>query len=188
MKKINLICLLIALIILTACQADNQPKRQVNDFNFIDQNGADFSLNQLKGKYWIAGFIFTNCETVCPPMMKAMTQLEKTMLKEHIDGDFVLFSVDPAYDSPAMLKAYLDDFSPQTKHWHLLTGYSQAEIETFALNSFETIVQKPENSNQVIHSTNFYLVNPDGDVLGEFNYIETDFENELIQAIKQAKD
>lgn len=185
MKKYILLSLILCIVTLSACQSEEVTKQQVDRFNFTDQNGDDFSQSELHGKYWIAGFIFTNCQTVCPPMMKAMTGLEEKMLAENIDSEFVLFSVDPAHDTPTILKNYLQQFTTKTSHWHMLTGYSQAQIETFARESFETIVQKPTTSDQVIHGTNFYLIDPDGFILGEYNYIETNFESEILQEINR---
>lgn len=52
----------------------------------------------------------------------------------------------------------------------MLTGFSQEEIETFAREEFKTIVQKPKTSTQVIHSTNFYIVDDEGYILNEYNY------------------
>jgi len=51
-------------------------------------------------------------------------------------------------------------------------GYSQEAIEVFAREQFQTVVQKPESTNQVIHGTNFYLVDDQGYVLNEYNYID----------------
>ncbi|WP_256358559.1 hypothetical protein [Bacillus sp. sid0103] len=49
-------------------------------------------------------------------------------------------------------------FNGDLTHWYLLTGYSQEFIEEYALKNFKTIVKKPDNENQVIHGTSFFLV------------------------------
>ena len=80
----------------------------VEDFTYTDQNGESFGLKNLKGKVWIADFIFTNCESVCLPMtanMKKITRFESE--KEGIDNiQFVSFSVDPSVDTPEVMKEY----------------------------------------------------------------------------------
>ncbi|MEJ9211253.1 SCO family protein, partial [Bacillus smithii] len=41
---------------------------KVQNFSYVNQNNQKVNLKDLKGKVWIADFIFTNCKTVCPPM------------------------------------------------------------------------------------------------------------------------
>ncbi len=53
-----------------------------------------------------------------------------------------------------------------------MTGYSQEEIEQLAQKSFKTIVKKPENDDQVIHGTSFYLVGPDGKIVQTYNGVQ----------------
>lgn len=55
----------------------------------------------MKDKVWVADFIFTSCETVCPPMTANMEKLQNMLQKEGIkDVEFVSFSVDPEVDTP----------------------------------------------------------------------------------------
>lgn len=57
------------LIFLTSCSdktIENEKNWPVEPFEYTDHNGEPFSSEQLKGKIWIADFIFTNCVSVCP--------------------------------------------------------------------------------------------------------------------------
>ena len=67
----------------------------------------------------------------------------------------------------------------------MLTGYTQKEIENFAREQFQTIVQKPDSSNQVIHGTNFYLVDDKGYIVNEYNYIDESYVDEMMQDIEK---
>lgn len=68
----------------------------------------------------------------------------------------------------------------------MFTGYSQEAIEIFAREQFQTIVQKPESSNQVIHGKNFYLVDDQGFVLNEYKYIdESSYVEKMIKEKKK---
>ena len=91
-----------------------------------------------------------------------MADLQKKFKEEGIQVEFVSFTVDPTVDSPEVLKEYIHQFTDDETNWHILTGYTQEEIEVFAREQFQTIVQKPSSSNQVIHGTNFYLINQQG--------------------------
>jgi protein SCO1 len=167
LKKWSVIVL--CLLVLTAC-GKNEIKNPLNwtvgDFNYTNQNGEEFGIEDLKGKVWVADFIFTNCEDVCLPMTYNMQKLQDMAKKEEIENiQFVSFSVDPGVDTPDVLKEYGINFNADFKNWNFLTGYDQATIETFAVDSFKTWVKKPEKGDQVIHGTDFYLVGPEGKIL-----------------------
>ena len=173
-RKMKRIVVLLVIVLLAACgktipDAKNWP---IDDFTFTDQNGKPFGLKDLKGKVWVADFIFTNCETVCPPMTAHMAKLQKKAKEKGLDVEFVSFSVDPEVDTPEKLKEYVKKFNGDLSNWHLLTGYSQQEIEEFAEKNFKTIVQKPKNQDQVIHGTNFYLVDQNGTIVQTYSGVQ----------------
>lgn len=187
MKKLGLLITIITALVLSACgksSIEGALNYEVQDFTYVDQNGESFSLEDLKGKVWVADFIFTNCETVCPPMTAHMTQLQKKAKEAGVDVQFVSFSVDPKVDTPEKLKEFGEKFEVSFENWHFLTGYSQEQIEAFAMESFKTIVQKPKNNDQVIHGTNFYLVDQNGIVLKEYSGVENPPYDEIIEDIK----
>ncbi|MFJ8261217.1 SCO family protein [Rummeliibacillus sp. NPDC094406] len=175
MKKgyITLCLLLIATVLLTACgkKFEAETDWKVENFNYTNQNGDEVSLDNLKGKPWLAMFIFTNCETVCPPMTANMMDIQKAFKEKGLkDYNIVGFSIDPENDSPKVLKKYLAQYPvPDDSKWNLLTGYSQDEIADLARKSFKTVVKDDPNSNQVIHGTSFYLVNQEGVVVKSYN-------------------
>ncbi|MCM3573761.1 SCO family protein [Mesobacillus subterraneus] len=162
--------------------AKNYP---IEDFTFTDQNGESLSKADLKGKVWVASFIFTNCADVCPPMTANMAKLQDMMKEEGLeDVEIVSFSVDPTVDSPEVLKEYGNKFNVDFMNWSFLTGYSQEEIEKFALENFKTLVKKPETGDQVIHGTDFYLVDQNGDMRKYYTGLkEVPFE-QIIEDIK----
>src|SRR5688572_29878544 len=41
-------------------------------FSLTNQNNQPFGSDQLKGKVWVAAFIFTKCATACPMMTRKM--------------------------------------------------------------------------------------------------------------------
>lgn len=118
-------------------------------------------------------------------MTVEMAQLQEKLHEEGIDMEFVSFTVDPLVDSPDVLKKYLQDFTEDDSNWHALTGYSQEAIETFAREQFQTMVQKPASSSQVIHGTNFYLIDKNGALVNEYNYISNSYVKEMIKDIKK---
>jgi len=182
MKKslLGLIGIMILSTILSAC-SNYKFKPDVNypidDFEMIDQHGNTVSLEDLKGEPWLAMFIFTSCTTVCPPMTFNMTEIQQELIDRGVDDyKIVAFSVDPETDSPEVLANYLSNYPvPDESKWHLLTGYDQKYIEQFALNSFKTLVKKPDDGGQVVHMSTFHLVDETGTIVKNYTgYSETE--------------
>ncbi|MEZ7173098.1 SCO family protein [Sporosarcina sp. OR05] len=173
-KKIVFSAMMSIILLLSACsfggfKADH--KYKIEPFEFTNQHNEKVSLESLKGTVWLAQFVFTNCETVCLPMMANMTDLQQQLQDEGVeDYKLVSFSIDPQTDTPEALQTYLDSFDPvdQSK-WEMLTGYSQKAIENFAIGSFKTFVNKAPGEDQVVHGTAFSLVNKDGVAVKTYN-------------------
>lgn len=156
---------------------------EVSEFSFTNQEGEKLGLDDLKGKVWIADFVFTNCTTVCLPMMANMTELQGKLKEEDLNVELISFSVDPAIDTPEVLKEYAGNYNADLSSWNFLTGYSQNTIKDFAAKSFKAIAIKPETGDQVIHGTSFYLVNKEGTVMKDYSGIDAPFD-EIINDVK----
>jgi protein SCO1 len=179
---------IVIMFILTACgstgikDANNWP---VDEFTYIDQKGEAFGLKDLEGKIWVADFIFTNCDDVCLPMTANMKKIQDQVKQEGIENiQFVSFSVDPTVDTPKVLTDFGKMFSADFSNWHFLTGYPQVQIEEFALETFKTIVKKPESGDQVIHGTSFYLMDGEGKVMKDYTGLAEMPMDEIIKDIK----
>ncbi|ATH92081.1 cytochrome c oxidase assembly protein [Bacillus glycinifermentans] len=177
----------IVIALLCACgtsKIEDPLNYDVQSFSFQNQDHKTVSLDSLKGKVWVADFIFTNCETVCPPMTAHMTELQKQMKEENVQARIVSFSVDPENDTPEKLKKFAANYPLSLENWDFLTGYSQADIEKFALKSFKSIVKKPENNDQVIHKTSFYLIDQKGKVVKDYDGVKDTPYEDIIADIK----
>jgi len=174
-------------VFLSSCgtsKIENPLNYDVQSFSFQNQDGKAVSLESLKGQVWVADFIFTNCETICPPMTSHMAELQKQMEEENLQARIVSFSVDPENDTPEKLKKFAANYPLSFQNWDFLTGYSQKEIEKFALKSFKSIVKKPEDEDQVIHQSSFYLVDQNGKVVKDYDGARNTPYDEIIADIK----
>ena len=139
---------------------------QVADFHLYDTESREFGLTQLKGKVWVADFIFTTCSGICPVMTKNMAALHRSFLL--VDGvEMVSITVNPENDSPGVLAAYAKRYHADLKKWHFLTG-ARAEIQKLAVHSFKIgSVKEP-----VFHSDRFVLVDRQGRIRGYYEGTE----------------
>ncbi len=179
----------ILVLLLTGCGSkvmNDAYNWQIDDFTHTDQNGEPFGLEDLKGKIWVADFIFTNCDDVCLPMTANMKKIQDEAKKEGIKNiEFVSFSVDPTVDTPEVLTDFGQLFNVDFSNWHFLTGYTQKHIEEFALNTFKTPVKKPESGDQVMHGTSLFLVDGEGKIIKDYTGLAEMPLEELIQDIKR---
>lgn len=182
------IFLVILTLLLSACgkkEIKNAVDWPVKDFKATTQADKSFGLNDLKGKVWVADFIFTSCIDVCPPMTANMAKLQKMVKDEGLKNvEFVSFSVDPTVDSPDKLTKYANQFKVDLNNWTFLTGYSQDFIEKYASKTFKTYVKKPEKADQVIHQTYIYLVDKEGHIRKSYNGFKDVPFDEMINDIK----
>src|SRR5688500_869848 len=103
----------------------------VPPFSLRDQRGSMVSLETLRGKVAVAGFIYTRCPLpdYCPRVMTNMAAL-RDRFAARLGTDLVLLTVtfDPKHDTPEKLAEYGDRYGANVTGWHLLTGRPE-EIE-----------------------------------------------------------
>ena len=82
-----------------------------DSFNLKDQYNRDFLNRDLRGRWHIISFGYSQCPDVCPTTLMTMVQLSN-LLKENNDNEtnFIFYSVDPLRDSSAILSTYINYF------------------------------------------------------------------------------
>ncbi|MBM7572208.1 SCO family protein [Aquibacillus albus] len=173
-------------VILSACgpKYEGEFSFDVQPFEFINQDEEMVNSEELEGKFWVADMIFTNCETVCPPMTANMARLQEMLKEENLDVELVSFSVDPDNDTPEMLKQYALDRGGELDNWNLFTGYEFEEMKEFAVKSFKAPVDKIADSDQMIHTVYFYLVSPEGNAINRYDGRKMDEIEKIVDDIK----
>lgn len=154
-------------------------------FSLIDQKGRPFGSEQLKGKPYVAAFIFTHCATGCPMMTQKMAKLQKAV--PDADVKLVSFTVDPERDTPEVLKQYAKNAGADASRWHFLTG-SPEQLAAVAAGLKAAAVKATDGSDQFIHSDRFMLIDGDGQVRGTYRNSEPEAMDQLAKdAQKLAK-
>jgi len=180
----------ILLLALSACgggeNIETTMSEEVPDFEFTTQDNDTMTTDDLKGTYWVADFVFTNCTTVCLPMTSNMAYLQSLINEEGLDTQLVSFSVDPDYDSPEVLTEYAEDNGADLDNWTFLTGYDFQTIKELSIKTFKNMVQEPpEGSDQVTHGTSFFLVNPEGEVIKNYNGVQKNNMEDIFEDLKE---
>ncbi|MFM8808607.1 MAG: SCO family protein [Chthoniobacterales bacterium] len=132
--------------------------RAVPDFTLTDQDGNTVTRDDLRGKIWIADFIFTRCKGPCPLMTARMLEMQRALLKTP-DVKLVSISVDPEHDTPAVLKAYAEANFAEPGRWKFLTG-DKTVIEKVVTEGF--MQHLDEENGEPVHGTMFLVVDGNG--------------------------
>lgn len=136
-------------------------------FALIDQNGKERTDRDFRGQYRLLYFGYTFCPDVCPTTLSVMGGAMEKLgpLAERITPIFV--TVDPARDTPKVLKDYLQSFGPRFVG---LTGSADA----IAKVSHEYAVYAAKQPLQgggyaMTHSNTIYLMGPNGKFLTHYD-------------------
>lgn len=138
----------------------------VPPFTLTDQSGAEFSSAKLKGKVWVANFIFTNCTGPCPRMTGQMKQVQNAVYALP-DVRLISFTVDPVRDTPEVLAGYARRNKAGTGQWSFLTG-AQETLHELKRNAFLL----GSVTGQLDHSTRFAVVDRQGRIRAFYDTTE----------------
>ncbi len=142
----------------------------VADFALTERSGRTVTRAELAGHVWIADFIFTRCQTICPRMTSAMSTLA-TDLADAPDVRFVSITVDPAYDTAYVLADFAARYNADPERWFFLTGTKEA-IYPLLADSFHLTAEGADGSFN--HSTRFVLVDGAGRIRGYYDSADTE--------------
>jgi protein SCO1/2 len=129
-------------------------------FTLTNQDGQPASLSALRGKVVAITFIYTTCVDNCPLLTAKMASLQG-----RLGGDFgpqvqfLSITVDPARDTPEVLKRYAVGHGAKVAGWAFLTG-TPSEIQVVAKHY--GVYYRKTSRGDVDHTFLTSLVDQDG--------------------------
>lgn len=130
-------------------------------FSLVDQNGRAVDQTLLNGKWSLVFFGFTRCPDFCPTTLAVLKATQDRLGPDARDMQIVFISVDPARDTPQMLKDYLSsDGFPEGVIG--LTGTPDQVAQ--AARVYRAYYEKAGEGDAYTmnHSLTVYLMGPDG--------------------------
>ena len=116
---------------------------------------------------FVSDFFFTKCPSISPIMTDNMLELQKQIIAD--DSVMIIsFSVDPKNDTVEQLNNYAKEKGIDQKKWNLLTG-DKNKIYDLARQSFFVAELDTKDDNEIIHTENFVLVDPDKRIRGYYD-------------------
>lgn len=165
------------------------------EFELTNRDGRTVGLSELRGRVWVANFIFTRCALSCPRMTSQMLRLGAA-LPEAMEIARVSISVDPGYDSPEVLETYAASYSIDDPDWLFLTGERDAVGRLTTEGFMLPIVDDPppeafDPQEPILHSDRFVLVDRRGRIRGYYQpAVREEYEKLLrdISSVSEEKD
>lgn len=105
---------------LAACGPSKAPFKSIDitgadyakDFRLSDPLGQPRGLADFRGKLVVVFFGFTQCPDVCPTALMELAEVKRQLGADGEKVQGVFITVDPARDTPEVLKGYMALFDP----------------------------------------------------------------------------
>jgi protein SCO1/2 len=144
------------------------PPRAFESFTLLDQHGNTFDQQRLQGQWSLVFFGYTFCPDVCPTTLAVLRDVEERLRAEGEVAlpQIILVTVDPARDTPDVLRTYLEYFS---KDFVGVTGEFMS-LQAFARQLNTTFRKQPGGGDNYLvdHSSSIVIINPRGHYQGFF--------------------
>ncbi|MBI3311978.1 MAG: SCO family protein [Candidatus Omnitrophica bacterium] len=152
---------------------------QVPAFVLRDQDGQPISSDDLKGRLWLADFIFSRCAGQCPMMSAQMARLASALRSDEsvnpaLKGGvkLVSFTVDPRWDTSEVLASYAKRYGASSHQWRFVTG-DQDTLARLCKEGFRLAVSEEGTpAEPVTHSLRIVLVDRAGNIRGYYDGTE----------------
>ncbi|HXP92079.1 MAG TPA: SCO family protein [Candidatus Binatia bacterium] len=131
----------------------------VPDVRLVDQSKRPFSFRKLGGKAAVVAFIYTRCND---PKMCPLVSAKFARLQRMIDPSttrLVELTLDPEFDTPAVLTRYGAAFGALRDRWTFATG---SDDDVDELSRRMGIVSKPGGGGVLEHSEALVVLDSDG--------------------------
>lgn len=129
-------------------------------FALVDQDGKTKTDADFRGRFMLIYFGYSFCPDVCPTTLQEMADAFAKLGLKKSRVVPVFITVDPARDTPRVLKDYLKSFGPEFVG---LTGAAKQIAE--ATRVYRVFIRKhplPGGNYSMDHSGVIYLMGPDG--------------------------
>lgn len=140
-------------------------------FEATNQDGKRVSDKDFLGKHTLFYFGYTFCPDVCPAELQVVSAALSDIESAREKFNLAFVTVDPARDTPEIMKQYVTHFWPGTTG---LTG-SAEDIRKIAA-AYRVYYSRPDgeagdqDSYLMDHSSIIYLMGPDGKFVRHFPF------------------
>jgi protein SCO1/2 len=145
-----------------------QPVIPTPQFSFPDQDNQPLSTQALKGKVWIADFIFTHCGNTCPRMTAKRVELQQKITDPRVM--FISFSVDPERDDRTTRKTYATEKHLDEARWKFVCPPDHETVLKIAraMKVAAAPHGKSGMDEPILHTDRFILIDSNTQIRGTY--------------------
>ncbi len=155
-------------------------------FEFIDQDSTTITNNTFKDKIYVTDFFFTSCRTICPIMKTQLLRVYDT-IQNKSDVLILSHTIDPEYDTVALLHDFAERLGVDSKKWHFVTGVKDSIYKIAQTSYFATAMEDKTEPDGFIHSGAFLLIDKSGRIRGKYDGTKEEEVNRLIGDIERLR-
>ncbi|MEQ8364674.1 MAG: SCO family protein [Cyclobacteriaceae bacterium] len=159
---------------------------KVANFQFVDQDSAIVTNETFKGQIYVSDFFFTSCRTICPIMKTQMLRVYEATA-EIPDVKLLSHSIDPEYDTVALLHDFANKLGVSSDRWHFVTGVKDSIYKIAQTSYFATAMEDKSEPDGFIHSGAFLLVDKEQRLRGKYDGTKEEDVNRLLVDIKRLR-
>jgi len=158
----------------------------IADFQFVNQDSVVVTNETFAGKIYIADFFFTSCRTICPIMKTQMLRVYEA-IQDMPDVAILSHTIDPEYDTVALLRDFADRLGVTGNKWHFVTGEQDKIYDIAQTSYFATAMVDKTEPDGFIHSGAFLLIDKERRIRGKYDGTVEDDVNRLIKDIERLR-
>jgi protein SCO1/2 len=158
----------------------------IASFQFVDQDSSIVTNETFRDKIYVADFFFTSCRTICPIMKTQMKRVYDTIQNKQ-DVLILSHTIDPEYDTVALLRDFAERLGVESKKWHFVTGVKDSIYKIAQTSYFATAMEDKTEPDGFIHSGAFLLIDQSGRIRGKYDGTKEEEVNRLIGDIERLR-
>ena len=155
-------------------------------FQFVNQDSVVVTNADFKDQIYVADFFFTSCRTICPIMKTQMLRVYQATA-EMPDVKILSHSIDPEYDTVALLHDFAERLGVTSDRWHFVTGVKDSIYKIAQTSYFATAMEDKSEPDGFIHSGAFLLIDKKQRIRGKYDGTKEEEVNKLIADIKKLR-
>ncbi len=152
--------------------------------SFTNQDGKSFSLASRRGRPQVVAMFYTSCQFICPLIIESAKGVDHALTPaERANLQVLLISIDPARDTPAVLKTVSAQRKVDTSRWTLARTNESGVRKTAALLG---VRYRKLEDGEFNHTSALILLDADGRVLGRTEKLGAVPDPQFIAAVRKA--
>ncbi|HWA34513.1 MAG TPA: SCO family protein [Cyclobacteriaceae bacterium] len=159
---------------------------KIAPFEFVDQDSVVINNATFNGKIYVADFFFTSCRTICPIMKTQMLRVYEATA-DMPDVLILSHTIDPEYDTVALLHDFAKRLGVESKRWHFVTGKKDSIYKIAQTSYFATAMEDKTEPDGFIHSGAFLLIDKQGRIRGKYDGTKENDVDRLVEDIKRLR-